>query len=113
MKKLFVAVSRPDIERAAHEAEKNIGEYCQIQVVLKFAIKRDDELTIMKPILTRENREIISGILNEYIEGICMSDFCVFSDDWQLFGECRVLHHIAEWLGMSILEVNIGRKQIA
>lgn len=82
----------PRYEEVAHEAEKLIGKYCELNYTLDGLMRRD---------IQAGRKEYMSDCLLEMMKVDC----AVFADNWQSSDTCVRLHKIAEALGIRILEL--------
>lgn len=82
----------PRYEEVAHEAEKLLGKYCELNYTLD---------GLMRENIEEGRKEYMSDCFVEMKDADC----AVFANDWQSSDECVRLHKIAEALDIRILEL--------
>ncbi len=80
-------------QQLAHEAELKLDTYCEVVVPNSFR--------------TRNKEQDDIGYLSDCLEYIAFSDVIVFTHDWKDFMESRVLHDIAEYYNLNVLELKV------
>ena len=89
------------IERLAYIAEIQIKEYCEIQrnpvADIRINLSNDNGFN-------PANTAFLTSILKEALK-LFASDIAVFSNDWHISQDCRLLHAIANEFHIPTMEV--------
>ncbi|MBQ3455948.1 MAG: hypothetical protein IJG36_05885 [Synergistaceae bacterium] len=122
MKKMFVAIPpkygmtheeleafRKCVEETAYRAITQIGEYCEIDTSNDFCLTEAAETYYdLQGITMPFNRMYVGDCMKE----MCDSDYAVFGTGWESSRECRALRHVAEELGIPILEMSADKEGV-
>ena len=93
------------IERLAYIAEIQIKEYCEIQRNPVADIRINlSKITIFDTDFDTANTAFLTSILKEALK-LFASDIAVFSNDWHISQDCRLLHAIANEFHIPTMEV--------
>lgn len=88
------------IEETAHEVEKIIDEYVEVN-------NRDYTFLFDE----YAKRKSIQSFVFNNLYNLCMSELAIFAKGWQNSKECRLLYTIAVEFGIPILDINTATEK--